>query len=471
MKNFHFRRNLPYSQTINERITINHLISTRTLARSSMSTSFPIGSEVMLPSGGTAVLRFVGSVDNKTGIFAGVELLGINAGRGKNSGDSDGKYYFRTETSNSGLFFPYSRIVSANPGLFQETPTRVSRPSMVDRSSSLASRSSPLQLGRAASTGKYSPLMKSKTSQLHLLEAELSKALEENKDLTAQITRFHSEAEEKSVVLSELQALVSETLEPALAESEMYLTAQEEKMDRQRSKFKEQREELLTTIASLQEQAEENNKLYNEQLSQLRATASDSSNPQLEKDDQELKSSLDKVEESSSLEVASLEKRISRLESEVQKKQDEVVHFKSLLKDTEEQNVESQRQIEGLKDEVTQLRMASNSQKNDLSRDSEKEITTLQDTNISLRQELESQRRESESLFIEKNRLIETLEKRVQELNEKGTQSAQVVDGELMVYTPDVKVDASAGREKWCGLCEKQGHDSVECPYETDLMF
>ncbi|ODV93141.1 hypothetical protein PACTADRAFT_51770 [Pachysolen tannophilus NRRL Y-2460] len=38
-----------------------------------------------------------------------------------------------------------------------------------------------------------------------------------------------------------------------------------------------------------------------------------------------------------------------------------------------------------------------------------------------------------------------------------------VIDKELLVYKPETKIDPSAGRKKWCGLCEKPGHDSIDC--------
>ncbi|ODQ78441.1 hypothetical protein BABINDRAFT_9227 [Babjeviella inositovora NRRL Y-12698] len=40
---------------------------------------------------------------------------------------------------------------------------------------------------------------------------------------------------------------------------------------------------------------------------------------------------------------------------------------------------------------------------------------------------------------------------------------------ELMVYKPE-RSDVSAGRKMWCGLCEREGHDSMECPYENDMF-
>ncbi|KAH3686989.1 hypothetical protein WICPIJ_002014 [Wickerhamomyces pijperi] len=49
---------------------------------------------------------------------------------------------------------------------------------------------------------------------------------------------------------------------------------------------------------------------------------------------------------------------------------------------------------------------------------------------------------------------------------------SQVVDGELQVYVPpklDLNSDAKNERRLWCGLCERDGHDSIDCPFEIDV--
>lgn len=46
---------------------------------------------------------------------------------------------------------------------------------------------------------------------------------------------------------------------------------------------------------------------------------------------------------------------------------------------------------------------------------------------------------------------------------------SQVIDGALQVYVPDKK-DPENGRKQWCGLCERMGHDSIDCPYENDIF-
>ncbi|GEQ70533.1 hypothetical protein JCM33374_g4211 [Metschnikowia sp. JCM 33374] len=42
--------------------------------------------------------------------------------------------------------------------------------------------------------------------------------------------------------------------------------------------------------------------------------------------------------------------------------------------------------------------------------------------------------------------------------------------GELPIHKPAKEIDPSEGRDDWCGLCERDGHDSLNCPYENDMF-
>ncbi|KAM9921923.1 hypothetical protein OXX59_006190 [Metschnikowia pulcherrima] len=42
--------------------------------------------------------------------------------------------------------------------------------------------------------------------------------------------------------------------------------------------------------------------------------------------------------------------------------------------------------------------------------------------------------------------------------------------GSLPIYKPAKEVDPSEGRDDWCGLCERDGHSSLNCPYENDMF-
>ncbi|PHH60413.1 hypothetical protein CDD81_1691 [Ophiocordyceps australis] len=69
-----------------------------------------VGSAVDVPGGMHGVVRFLGPVQGKKGIFAGIELHSSFASRGKNSGDVDGLTYFTTSTPGAGIFVPVAKI-------------------------------------------------------------------------------------------------------------------------------------------------------------------------------------------------------------------------------------------------------------------------------------------------------------------------------------------------------------------------
>lgn len=53
-------------------------------------TDVEVGDTVSVPGGMTGIVKYLGSVDGKKGVFAGVELSSEYANRGKNDGDVDG---------------------------------------------------------------------------------------------------------------------------------------------------------------------------------------------------------------------------------------------------------------------------------------------------------------------------------------------------------------------------------------------
>lgn len=68
-----------------------------------------IGDAVDVPGGMHGIVRFIGEVKGKQGIFAGVELNKEWAARGKNNGDVEGVRYFTTSIPGAGIFLPSSK--------------------------------------------------------------------------------------------------------------------------------------------------------------------------------------------------------------------------------------------------------------------------------------------------------------------------------------------------------------------------
>ncbi len=78
-----------------------------------------MGETVDVPGGMHGIVKFVGEVAGKKGKFAGVQLAAEFAIRGKNSGDVDGRHYFKTTKPGSGIFLPVDKAIRRGPA----TPT------------------------------------------------------------------------------------------------------------------------------------------------------------------------------------------------------------------------------------------------------------------------------------------------------------------------------------------------------------
>ncbi|KAL6168013.1 hypothetical protein ACJQWK_05679 [Exserohilum turcicum] len=90
-----------------------------------------VGDTVDVPGGMVGVVKFVGSIRGKQGVFAGVELSREYAARGKNNGAVDGTQYFDTSVPGSGIFLPVHRAqkrVSGGSSDFAPEPVTPSYP-------------------------------------------------------------------------------------------------------------------------------------------------------------------------------------------------------------------------------------------------------------------------------------------------------------------------------------------------------
>jgi hypothetical protein len=84
---------LAQSQAVARKASLNALVGKPTTPTSKMGTDgrdLEVGDLVDVPGAMTGVVRFIGSVHGKPGVFAGVELSRQYASRGKNDGDVDG---------------------------------------------------------------------------------------------------------------------------------------------------------------------------------------------------------------------------------------------------------------------------------------------------------------------------------------------------------------------------------------------
>lgn len=124
-----------------------------------------VGDTVIVPGDMHGVVKFIGPVAGKKGTFAGVQLAPEYAPRGKNSGEVDGKYYFRTTIPGSGIFLPLEKAIKrsglgvrASPG--PGTPTRLSSFNQGGRTPGIAKPNFSQSIGPGVRTGAASPALK-----------------------------------------------------------------------------------------------------------------------------------------------------------------------------------------------------------------------------------------------------------------------------------------------------------------------
>ncbi|RDB16858.1 Dynactin subunit 1 [Hypsizygus marmoreus] len=124
----------------------------------STNRAFEVGDNVRIESlGYEGTLRYIGEIEGKLGLWAGVELSGGFSGKGKNNGTVNGKQYFSCP-QNCGVFVATTKLSPPTVG-FGAVP----RPSSV--ASSRSGRITPAMSGRITPSGSLSSRIVASTSQ------------------------------------------------------------------------------------------------------------------------------------------------------------------------------------------------------------------------------------------------------------------------------------------------------------------
>ncbi|KAK0184447.1 hypothetical protein F5146DRAFT_1006451 [Armillaria mellea] len=117
--------------------------------------AFEEGDKVRIESlGFEGTLRFIGEIEGKGGLWAGVELSGGFAGKGKNDGSVGGKQYF-TCPPHCGVFVATTKLSAATTGVTRRPPSVLAgraTPSSGRPPSSLGGRTTP-----SISNGRVTP--------------------------------------------------------------------------------------------------------------------------------------------------------------------------------------------------------------------------------------------------------------------------------------------------------------------------
>ncbi len=514
-----------------------------------------VGSTVRFLNG-YAILKYVGPIKDKSGVFAGVELMGALRKKGKNSGDAYGVHYFDTSEPLTGLFIPYKALLKLNKGSrvksFNGHLSLNSENTISSNSSALAS---PLH---SSSSFSSSPLPNSPNNeQLQQLEAK-------NKECNLKIKQYETKLEERSQILKEMESTIS-NFEPILADYDKQLKSKEERYSKFKKNAESQIKELLETIELLESQTKESQEMYAKKFKELQAKAKSKpvgedakdETSALKKEIDELQKQLQSKDDAFKDLKASKDKEINSmrkfemknytLELKIEDKDQEIKELQNQISKRSKQPNSSTETSQKLEAELKSLKQKLGQAENDkdvlqasedylkkqienvekgkreLLEKYKKSADRIKEVEDKLK-EKDSKLEELEKKLDEKDQRLEELKKKIDEkdqilkekedklkekddkLKEKDNKLQEKDDklkekddklkkkddnlkennrvsndiheetqlltdkGELKVYEPETKADPAAGRTKWCGLCERPGHDSIDCPYDNGLF-
>jgi len=339
-----------------------------------------------LPDEGQAILRYVGSIHGKNGVFCGIELLGDIKSKGKNSGLVNGVQYFNVEIPNSGLFIPLRKF----QGWFNNSKPEIN--------------TNDFEVQRI----------------VDLYQNRILKSEQDLKEMSSQLDELDTDLKMKE---------------------ELWIK-KEENFERYKSQKNLEIEQLMTTINVLQQKVQESEEKFN----QLSATGGGGNNNNNNNNKDDVDVDVDRLQ--SQLETE--KQRFNQFKIEKNREIDE-------LRQIEIKNFKLEMELEKLKtDSVTEG--AKSNELNQFKIQNEQ----LQLQNTQLKNQLDKLK--SQLNFNTNNEGII--------INETNEQINKWIDesGALKIYQPTTVIDPTGGNPNFCKYCDREGHSTIECPYENDNM-
>ena len=411
----------------------------------------PLGTRISLPPISTfssssqsnsqpyAILRYVGSVSNRPGVFCGLELCNELANKGKNDGDVGGVKYFDVQVSGSGLFVPLRKVVAwisaASATATSENINRYNAHQDLSCSASPTIGTYITNTTNTESSMRYESPVDTKMGNTHSSTPTRSPSIINNVGMNVDVITSTNELRRHINILEKRLAARENDLRELgvqLDELDASMCAKDARLKRKEDRFiqykveKEREVELLMdTIAALEKRVGKEGG----------GVVSNG--------------------------VGGNDEEVQRLQKLLEERDEEFVAFKAAknreinaLRAVEMDKYKLELEVERLKSEsVGALQVEVD------------ELTTINET---LKREIDELRLDMQL----KDTKIENLELQLQRQQQNHQQAIVDLDenGGLKVYVPPHAVDASAGREDFCTYCDKDGHSTSECPYEKDNL-
>lgn len=439
-----------------------------------------IGCLIQIPNIGRGQLKYVGSVDTKPGLYAGVDLL---ANIGKNNGTFNGKKYFDTEYPQSGLFIQLQKVVelienaktqvNSNrignngrrtpstrrsllsndvaqvPQLLQSIPrSRMSSIGSVE--STIVTRQTvndpksptPVRNFKVSSRGSSVSLDNQLSNQImaeNEMEIDPPSSVERQdgriiKDYELKLEKQQRKVLEYERLLND-QRMVLEEIKPAIDDYELEIQKLESERNRLTQQLNDERQEQRRRIQYFETEHGQLLDVVNQLHEELKEN-------EVERKLSQVESSAVSQENNANINLEAIQ---SELE-ELRKYKQEMEHAK--MKWDKEKD-----QLKMHNDSLSKEYAALN-----------KELLTLA-TSSSGDQEIKDLKETIESLKIELAKAKEKDATKQVDFHNSVASTNEPIQS-LPIYKPEHPVDEAAGRKLWCVLCEKSGHEHIDCPYQ-----
>ncbi|KAH3899574.1 uncharacterized protein SCODWIG_00809 [Saccharomycodes ludwigii] len=390
-----------------------------------------INSIINIPNIGRGKLKYIGQVENKQGIFCGFDLLGPNLG--KNDGSFNGKKYFDVEYVKSGLFVQFIKI---QPLLDQQNQHYSLNNNSVNRGFSTPNRNSNGANPTTTSSSRSSSVIK--TSNINNIGNNNNNPTVpsfDEKYYQNEILKYQTLLNDQSVILEEIQPCIDQ-YEKRLTELETENKLLKETLASERSNSKEQKdmlenehEQLMSLVDSLHVQ------IKSIQESQIQIQDKDGDEDFMKyKQEQELyKKKWEKERDSLQMHINSLNTEYTNLNKE-------------LLENEQKYKAE----IEDLTKKLNSLNSGNKHNSNS---------TNVDTTEV------------SNTKYIDTVENIQNMNKHEKQYNTASTAIIQSPFPKTPITSTnnnkkDLPTASVSDRPMWCALCERTGHESIDCPFE-----
>ncbi|EHN03470.1 Bik1p [Saccharomyces cerevisiae x Saccharomyces kudriavzevii VIN7] len=426
-----------------------------------------IGCFIQIPNLGRGQLKYVGPVDAKPGMFAGVDLL---ANIGKNDGSFMGRKYFDTEYPQSGLFIQLQKVAS----LIERASI-----SQSSRRTTMEPLSIPKNRSIARLANQFSPMddPKSPTPMRSFRITSRNSVNQQTMDQEASDHRGHQPqvpAHDDGDDRMEVDSITSSGRKTNHNTGNDWKFNNNRTNDHNSTEVSMELREAQLTIEKLQRKQLHYKRLLDDQrmvLEEVQPTFD-----RYEATIQEREKEIGDLKQQLELERRQQAKQKQFFDTENEQLLAVVNQLHEEIKENEERNLAHNEptgggeDVELLKKQVERLHNIEDQFELHKTKWA-KEREQLKMHNDSLSKEYQSLSRE---LFSSKpndssSEEVAVLRKRLGEANERVKQleqpQAHSAVESLPIFDPPAPVDSTAGRQQWCEHCDAIGHITAECPH------